>query len=279
MRLPFHFFIPHEINNFRAKSLHFSFLAFYIAAFLFLQTSFRLIKFSRPDILGFATDINTEKLLNLTNLARAQAGLEPLNLDMDLSEAAKLKAADMFAKNYWAHSAPDGTPPWKFITKANYQYVYAGENLARDFNSSESVISAWLASPSHKENILKKEYRDIGFAIINGKLAGEDTTLVVQFFGSHQPGFISQKTNQTVSVSASSIKVNGVTNLPKINFFSANKNLAVLMTGILLFILFFDALFIWRRRIIRMTSHNLAHLIFLLFILGALWITSQGAIL
>lgn len=321
--LAVHYFLPHESNNFRPKTLHFSALVFYITLFLLLQFSFRVLKLTRPDILGYATDINVEKLLNLTNLRRAEAGLQPVSLNGQLSDAALAKANDMFSKNYWAHNAPDGTTPWVFISNAGYQYLYAGENLARDFNDSESVVSAWMASSSHKENILKKEYQEIGFAVVNNRLGGEETTLVVQMFGARQPVTVAQKP-VTISPQAaktqtptpasspeaipspvatmepspsptetplaiisqnlppmalSALKVAGVSRHPLVNFFATSKNLATLLTGMLLLILASDGILIWRRRIVRVTGHNLAHLIFLGALLGALWVMSQGVII
>lgn len=281
-----HLFFPHESNNHRPKTLHFSVLAFYIVFILLFQLSFRLIKFSRPDVLGFATDINTEKLLNLTNLARAQNGLDSLRLDPDLSLAAKSKAQDMFSKNYWAHNAPDGTAPWYFINNSNYQYIYAGENLARDFNNSEGVVSAWMASASHKDNLLRKEYQDIGFAIVNGKLFGEETTLVVQMFGSKQPSYlvetkpveIGSPAAMTATVAAGVSRIS-ITKNPLFNFFSVSKNLASVLTLMLLGVLTVDGVYVWKKKIVRLSGHNSAHLLFLLAVLGALWFTSQGTIL
>ena len=317
-----HYFLPHESNNFRPKTLHFSALIFYITLFLLLQLSFRVLKLTRPDILGYATDINVEKLLNLTNLRRAEVGLQPVSLNGQLSDAALAKANDMFSKNYWAHNAPDGTTPWVFISQAGYQYLYAGENLARDFNDSESVVSAWMGSPSHKENILKREYQEIGFAVVNNRLGGEETTLVVQMFGARQPKTLAQKpvtispraaqtqtplptspseavaspgatlepspspterpvivTQNLPPMALSALRVAGVSRHPLVNFFATSKNLASLLTGGLLLILASDGILIWRRRIVRISGHNLAHLIFLGALLGVLWVTSQGVII
>jgi hypothetical protein len=288
-----HLFLPRETNNFRPRTLHFSALVFYIILFLLLQTSARVIKLTRPDILGFATDINVEKLLNLTNLKRAEAGLSSLNLNPELSAAATGKANDMFSKGYWAHNAPDGTSPWVFITSSGYQYVFAGENLAKDFANSEGVVSAWMASPSHRDNILKREYQDVGFAVVNGRLAGEETTLVVQFLGARQPVTVATKpviippvaatvptpTPELPATTLSSLKTAGVSRYPLIDFFATTKNLASLLTGVLLGILALDGVVIWRRKIVRISGHNLAHIIFLASLLGALWVTSQGVIL
>ena len=89
----------------------------------------------------------------------------------------------MINKDYWAHVSPDGTEPWKFFTDAGYQYRYAGENLARDFSNPSSAIDAWMASSTHKDNMLSSKYQEIGIAVLEGDLAGVDTTLIVQLFG------------------------------------------------------------------------------------------------
>ncbi len=276
-----HLFLPHQTNNHRPKILHHSSLVFYLFFFLLLQISFRAVKFGRSDILGFATNINAEKLLNLTNLARAEQGLNSLTLNTELSSAAYVKATDMFAKNYWAHNAPDGTTPWVFINNSGYGYVFAGENLARDFNNSEGVVAAWMNSPTHRENILRKEYQEIGFAILNGKLNGEDTTLVVQMFGSRTASYTA---SQKVDVSPPAAQIQGVTaaevkKQPLVNFFSTSKNLSLFLTLMLVMVLSLDAVIIRRKNLVRIVGHNLAHIVFLLAVFSVIYIAAQGSIL
>ncbi|MBA3284597.1 MAG: CAP domain-containing protein, partial [Nitrosopumilus sp.] len=128
------------------------------------------------------------KLYDLTNQEREKAGLQPLTYNDKLAQAAQQKANDMFAKNYWAHYGPNNENPWQFILGAGYDYEYAGENLAKNFLFSKGVVDAWMNSPTHKENMVRKEYTDIGFAVVNGMLNGEETTLVVQMFGTPQSG-------------------------------------------------------------------------------------------
>lgn len=110
-----------------------------------------------------------------------------------MSQAAAAKAKHMFLNNYWAHTAPDGTTPWDFINGAGYVYSVAGENLAKNFSNSQGVVGAWMNSSSHRENILRSQYADIGFAVVNGVLNGEETTLVVQMFGKNVGTTIAQK--------------------------------------------------------------------------------------
>lgn len=177
-----HFFIPRERNNFRAKVIHLHYLATYLL--LLIGLSF-FISYN-PDannVLGYATDINVNKLFELTNAERAKQNLPPLRYNDQLAVAAQNKANDMFARDYWAHYGPDGTTPWSFILSSGYKYEYAGENLAKNFLFSDGVVQGWMNSETHRANILRPEYTDVGFAVVNGVLNGEETTLVVQMFG------------------------------------------------------------------------------------------------
>lgn len=178
-----HFFIPHHTNNHRAKVLHINSLFVYALVFTLFNLLTRLVTVYYPDILGYATDIQLDALLSTTNTKRQENGLPALALNSQLSAAAAAKASDMFAKGYWAHISPSGTTPWEFIKGAGYAYTVAGENLAKNFSDSGGVVEAWMNSPTHRENILKGNYKEVGFAIVNGVLNGEETTLVVQMFG------------------------------------------------------------------------------------------------
>ncbi len=178
-----HFFLPHHTNNFRAKVLHLDFMAVYVVMFFMLSLLTRTVQRIDPNILGFATNIHVQQLLELTNQKRASSGISVLRLDPQLSQAAVKKAEYMFKNNFWAHNAPDGTTPWDFINNSGYVYTVAGENLAKNFSDSQGVVDAWMNSSSHKENLLRGDYQDIGFAVVDGTLGGEETTLVIQMFG------------------------------------------------------------------------------------------------
>ncbi len=124
-----------------------------------------------------------EHLIELTNAERGREGLKALTFNPRLSIAAEKKGADMLAKGYFAHQSPDGRAPWDFIEDAGYVYLKAGENLAIDFAKPEDAVPAWMASPSHKANIMKADYEEIGIAEITGSYKGRETTVIVQMFG------------------------------------------------------------------------------------------------
>jgi uncharacterized protein YkwD len=178
-----HYFYPRYSNNHKAKLLHSSTLFLLILILIFYQFSLQLFPATGLNVLGYASSISTDEVINLTNKERAQNGFLPLTYNEKLTQAAKAKGEHMLANQYWAHVAPDGTEPWKFFLDAGYQYKYAGENLARDFSSAASAVDAWMASPSHKDNLLSPKYTDIGVAVVEGQLDGVDTTIIVQLFG------------------------------------------------------------------------------------------------
>lgn len=92
----------------------------------------------------------------------------------------------MINRNYFAHDTPDGKRPWEWIDRSEYDYIYAGENLAMDFITAEVVQAAFLKSPTHRKNILNPKYTEVGIAVLNGELDGRQTTLLVEFFGTQR---------------------------------------------------------------------------------------------
>ena len=144
---------------------------------------------SKTQVLGYGTNINAGDLLSATNQRRANAGAGALVTNSQLNQAAQAKANDMSTRNYWSHNTPDGTPPWAFIASAGYSYSRAGENLACGFNDSSAVVTGWYNSPTHRENMLATEYKDVGFGIINapnyncGDFPTSQQTIVVAMYG------------------------------------------------------------------------------------------------
>lgn len=298
-----HFFTPQETNNFKAKSLHTDFLTYYLVLSLLLTFTFKFFNSSLHNVLGFATDISVDKLFQLSNQERTNNGLSALTYNAELSAAAQKKAEDMFAKNYWAHFGPNGETPWNFILNAGYKYEYAGENLAKNFMFSNGVVEAWMNSPSHRENILRPEYTDVGYAIVNGVLNGEETTLVVQMFGKPLSPIAQVKNNLTQLTTNNTVPTLAPTTLPSpmpttaapifpasavlahetskpvvnLSTFSLHINL-VFLTFIII-ALGFDLYFSTRLNLLKLSGKHIAHLIFIGFVIAGIYILTKGSIL
>ena len=142
--------------------------------------------------------ISSSSIVSLANSSRTAAGLGTLSTNGQLESAARAKANDMFANQYFAHNSPQGKTPWDFINGAGYSYVYAGENLAIGYSDSTELHNAWMNSPSHRENIMNPNYREIGVASVDGVYEGANTTIVVQEFGSTsaQSPVVAQQNNE-----------------------------------------------------------------------------------
>lgn len=121
-------------------------------------------------------------VVSLTNEKRAENKLPKLTSNKELTLAAEAKAKDMAARGYFSHITPEGKLPWYFIDKTKYKYSYAGENLAVNFRDSGEVVNAWMNSPTHRGNILKSQFTDIGVATATGTYMGREAEFVVQFF-------------------------------------------------------------------------------------------------
>ncbi len=293
-------FIPKEDNNFRAKALHTDFLTMYLLVALMLTFAFKYTNLH--NVLGYATDISIDKIFQLTNQEREQHGLPDLQYNNELAAAAQAKAQDMFAKNYWSHYSPTGETPWDFILAEHYRYSYAGENLAKNFMFSRGVMDAWMNSPTHRDNILRTQYTQIGIAVTDGILNGEQTTLVVQEFGAPLAGTsVAQTEPQTTTANAqepkptipiaptTSLQESASTAPPSVLAQASNQksfNLAaflfnsnVIFMSFLLLALLLDFYFAAKLHIVRVSGKNLAHFMFIGFIILGLIFLTKGAIL
>lgn len=175
--------VPHERNSFRPYLLRTTGVIaalFIFAVFAFGSVAYKLA-LTQSDYLA---SVLPSVLVDLANQDRAVNALGSLTVDPLLVKAAQLKANDMAAKGYFAHISPDGKEPWYWFNEAGYSFVYAGENLAVNFDDSAAVNTAWMNSPTHRANILGSHYTQIGIATAQGLYEGKTATFVVEEFGS-----------------------------------------------------------------------------------------------
>ncbi len=176
-------FIPSRRNAYRPHLLRRGPLLFLLALVLVAEAGLVANLMARQSGLNFLAAVVGSELVSLTNTERAQNNVGQLTENTKLDAAAQAKAADMAAKGYFAHIGPDGKQPWDWITGAGYDYQYAGENLAVRFVDSKDVVNAWMASPTHRANIVKAQYQEIGIGVADGIYKGQSATFVVQYFG------------------------------------------------------------------------------------------------
>ena len=278
-----HLFTPRHSNNHRPKIFHPKSLVVLAAVVVGLNSGIRPLAGFSGGVLGYASDIQITQVFEQINQQRVENSLPALKLNDKLSEAARRKASDMFASNYWAHINPtNGREPWYFFDAVGYDYRYAGENLARDFSTTGPMIKAWMSSQTHKDNIVSTRYQETGIGVVNGVLNGVETTLVVQLFGTKKSGVaaVPQITNTGLQAEVLEVKAPEVLSVssPLLSPFDLSKSLALATLGLLVVVLMVDSVVIWRKRIPRLVGHNLAHLVFLIALIGVVSIMTQGVI-
>jgi hypothetical protein len=106
-----------------------------------------------------------QKLLDLTNKARSDQGLQPLHWDAALAAAAQTHAQRMFDQHSLSHQLP-GEPGLQDRTaQAGAHFREIAENIAMG-NGAEGVQKEWMNSPAHRANILDPKLTNIGIGVV-----------------------------------------------------------------------------------------------------------------
>jgi len=108
-----------------------------------------------------------QEMLNLVNQARSQNNVAPLQVDMELTNCARIKAQDMIDNNYFSHNSPKYGSPFDMMKSFGINYVKAGENIAGN-QTVQKAHEALMNSPGHRKNILSPDYTHIGIGIRKG---------------------------------------------------------------------------------------------------------------
>jgi uncharacterized protein YkwD len=131
-----------------------------------------------------------EAVVCLHNEQRARRGLRALRQNAQLRRAAARHSQEMVEQSYFRHESRDGAQFVERIFAARYvrrEDGYSlGENLAwgtGELATPRAVVAAWMRSPGHRVNVLRRAYRDIGVGIRLGvpSDAGVGATYTVDF--------------------------------------------------------------------------------------------------
>jgi uncharacterized protein YkwD len=111
-------------------------------------------------------------ILCLHNQIRASHHLPLLRLNRKLIRAAAGHSTSMVHKRYFDHTDPSGATFVQRIERAHYvrpnQAWSLGENIAwgtGSLSTPAGVMRAWMHSPGHRANILRRGYRELGIGI------------------------------------------------------------------------------------------------------------------
>ena len=105
-----------------------------------------------------------DQVLELVNAERKDAGKSAVKLDSTLNQVAELRANELL-KNL-SHVRPNGTSCFTAFDDKGVKYGSASENIAAGQRTPEEVMSNWMGSTGHKENILDSDVTKMGVALV-----------------------------------------------------------------------------------------------------------------
>lgn len=124
-----------------------------------------------PDVDTTTYANDAAEIIRLTNEYRQANGLGKLTHVTIIDTPATLRAEE--AAEHWAHTRPDGTNFNTVFAQCGLKYAAYGENLfaVNVRYDPEDVVQAWKDSPTHDENLLRKNFTGIGVGVakVNGE--------------------------------------------------------------------------------------------------------------
>jgi uncharacterized protein YkwD len=98
----------------------------------------------------------------LINQQRAEAGQDPLLIDLRLQRAARVHSEDMAINDFFSHTGSDGSTFAERIGDQGYPLQAGGETIAAGYTTPEAVVQGWMNSEPHRAILLGEEYEHIG---------------------------------------------------------------------------------------------------------------------
>lgn len=123
-------------------------------------------------------------LLGAVNDVRRAHNLRPLRVDTTLVRAARAQSTDVIRRDTFAHGALA-----QRLARYGVRGPIYGENLAwgkGDRATAAGILRGWLASPSHRANLLRPGWTRIGIGSRTGTFLGHAgaTVVTADFAGS-----------------------------------------------------------------------------------------------
>ncbi len=124
------------------------------------------------DAKKFQVSDTEQGVIDATNAERKEKKLPALVMNPKLMEAARAHAANMVKQSKMAHEL-DGVNVDTRAKTAGYRFSRLGENVAWNQQTPKDVLAGWMDSKPHRENILNKDFTEIGVAAVanaNGEI-------------------------------------------------------------------------------------------------------------
>jgi uncharacterized protein YkwD len=112
------------------------------------------------------TALDLDRARDLINQYRHDKGLKPLQLNAQLTEAAKAHSRDLAQWDRISHYGSDGSNPWDRVKRAGYHARLAAENVGTGQVDFQEVLRGWKESPGHNKNLLLPDATHMGIALV-----------------------------------------------------------------------------------------------------------------
>jgi uncharacterized protein YkwD len=119
------------------------------------------------------------QIIALTNKHRKAAGCAALATNKTLVYAARAHSKDMATFNYFSHTGRDGSTFVTRAARAGYSAASA-ENIAWGYRGAEAVVTGWMNSAGHRQNILTCSHKVVGVGVAK---KADGTPYYTQIFG------------------------------------------------------------------------------------------------
>jgi uncharacterized protein YkwD len=106
-------------------------------------------------------------VLCLINKIRVSKGLPALDGSPQLDRSAQGWTDAMVASGQFTHGDPGAR-----VSAVGFHWSTVGENIATGFPTPRQVVSAWMASQGHCQNILDPVYSNVGTGVNKGAVRG-----------------------------------------------------------------------------------------------------------
>ena len=112
------------------------------------------------------------QVVQLVNQERQKRGLPALKNNWELERVARVKSQDMRDNHYFDHTSPTYGDPFKMIQAFGISFTAAGENIAAGQTTAQQVMTSWMNSTGHRQNILNSGFTQIGVGYARGGQMG-----------------------------------------------------------------------------------------------------------
>jgi uncharacterized protein YkwD len=130
---------------------------------------------TQVQVTGLTLDAMEDSISCLINEERVAHGVHPVQPNSALRWAALSHSLDMVQHGYFEHTSPAGVTFVDRIEESGYlqgsRNWEVGENLVwgnGPLSTPQSLVTAWMNSPPHRENLLRARFREIGVGVEGG---------------------------------------------------------------------------------------------------------------